>query len=215
MKKIFHTHKGKESLRGSDVCDRSNQPLPTAFVRGSFLKDGLLRFARNDTAFFAGMTVIFLLVGGFAHAQDRSGDQGIGVMLGNPSGLSGKYWLEEKTALDAAVGVDQGDFDIHLSFLWHKFDWMQASTATDPFAEMVKRGELPVYFGVGPRILFADETELGVRFPVGVSYLPPSAPWEGFFEVAPVLRLTDSVGLDGDFAIGVRYYFAAIRPKDK
>jgi hypothetical protein len=28
---------------------------------------------------------------------------GVGIILGEPTGLSGKYWLTEKTAVDAAV----------------------------------------------------------------------------------------------------------------
>ena len=29
---------------------------------------------------------------------------GIGVVLGEPTGISGKYWLSEKTAIDGAFG---------------------------------------------------------------------------------------------------------------
>jgi hypothetical protein len=143
----------------------------------------------------------------------RRGDQGYGLMIGNPSGFSAKMWIDETVAVDAAAGVDRGEFDIHASLLFHKFNWTNKSKFVPiPMQEADERGELPFYFGFGPRLLFEDEKEFGLRFPVGISYLPKTSPFEVFFELAPVLRITEEVGFNGDFAVGARYYFQAIRP---
>ncbi len=142
----------------------------------------------------------------------RSGDQGIGVMLGNPSGLSYKMWLNETVALDGAAGVDQGEFDLHTSLLWHVFDW---SKNIEGFKSITDSGDFPFYFGFGPRVLFENNAEFGIRFPVGLSFMPHNSTWEFFGEVAPVLRLTPDTGMDGDFAVGLRYYFPAVHPRAK
>lgn len=143
---------------------------------------------------------------------ERRGDQGVGLMIGNPSGLSYKFWLDEAAAIDGAVGIDQGEFDIHATFLWHSFNW--TDRVQEGFAkDITDKGGLPLYFGVGPRVLFHDNVEFGLRFPVGLSFLPNNQPWEFFTELAPVVRMTPDVGLDFDFGVGARYTFPAIRAR--
>lgn len=146
----------------------------------------------------------------------RRGDQGIGVMVGNPSGFSYKFWLDESFGIDGAAGIDQGEFDLHTTFLYHNFDtarnWAQTSSF---FRSITQNGDFPWYVGAGPRILFEDKSEFGIRFPVGVSFLPHNTPWETFLEFAPVWRFTPDMGVDADLALGVRYYFPAIRPRSQ
>lgn len=160
--------------------------------------------------------VLFSMIGpllclGHLRAE-RRGDQGLGVMVGNPSGLSWKLWMDENLAIDAAVGVARSEFDIHTTLLWHNFNLTKGTNIS--FLDRANaNGSLPVYFGVGPRALFEHDMEFGIRFPVGMAYLPNNGPWEFFGEFAPVLRLTPDQGFNGDFAIGARYYFPAIRPK--
>jgi hypothetical protein len=142
---------------------------------------------------------------------DRTGDQGVGVMVGNPTGFSYKIFLDDRIGVDAAFGIDQSELDTHVTLLIHDYNLLRNSPS---FAELTRDGDLPVYFGIGPRALFADDdTEFGIRLPLGISYFPHSAPWEGFIEFAPVIRLTPNTGGDFDFALGVRYYFPAIRPR--
>lgn len=141
-------------------------------------------------------------------AQKGSGDQGYGIMLGNPSGLSGKFWFSNEIALDGAIGIDRGEVDAHVSFLYHDFDVLRRSGVHLP-----SNMDSAFYLGLGPRILFADNDEFGIRFPFGISLFPHGTPWEIFGEIAPVLRLTPDVGFNGDIAIGARYYFDTIRPR--
>ena len=149
-----------------------------------------------------------------ASAEPRGGDQGLGVMIGNPSGLTWKMWLDDAVAVDAAAGIARSEFDLHTTLLWHNFDWANRMAANSEFFSRVTAGgELPIYFGIGPRALFEHKTEFGIRFPVGVAYIPDNAKWEFFGEVAPVVRLTPDTGFNGDFAIGARYYFPAIRSR--
>ena len=164
---------------------------------------------RNITSFL----FILLLLAAPLYAQ-RSGDQGVGLMIGNPSGLSYKMWLNEDVGLDAAVGVAQGEFDVHATLLWHNFTWSKNSDQ-QILKDINSNGDFPFYFGFGPRALFDHKTEFGIRFPVGLAFLPHNSVWEFFGEVAPVVRLTPDTGVDGDFAVGLRYYFPAVRARSE
>jgi len=145
---------------------------------------------------------------------ERSGDQGYGLMVGNPTGLSAKVWLNEEWGLDGAVGIARGEFDVHMTLLFHQFTWHQKWENKEAWiGRLVSKGSFPFYVGVGPRLLFEDDEEWGIRFPLGLSFLPFESNWEVFGEFAPVIRLTPDTGFNGDFALGVRYYFQTIRPR--
>jgi hypothetical protein len=87
------------------------------------------------------------------------------------------------------------NFDFHADYLWHTFSSFNVSS-----------GRLPFYLGLGGRVLLGDDSQLGVRFPLGASYLFASDPLELFAEVAPIMKLTSGVGFDMDGLIGIRLY---------
>lgn len=136
---------------------------------------------------------------------------GLGLILGSPTGLSGKYFLSSSTALDFAVG-DSHDFDdddgltVHADFLWHPVNLV----ATQPFY-------MPLYFGVGGRIREDDngrdrddDADVGVRVPVGIALDFNNVPLDIFFEIAVIVNIVDeddNDDVDLDSAIGIRYWF--------
>ena len=89
---------------------------------------------------------------------------GLGVIAGEPTGISFKTWIDQRSAIDAAMAWSMdGDPDLHIhgDYLWHFFD---------PFP--VERGQLPLYVGVGLRMRFDDDNDddrFGVRIPVGIA----------------------------------------------
>ena len=126
---------------------------------------------------------------------------GVGVILGEPSGLSLKYFLTDTFAVDGALGWsfhNETDFHIHSDALWHIHDLFDTN-----------EGQLSLYFGVGARVKFREHAEdrIGVRIPLGVSYKFDRAPVDLFVEVAPIIDFTPST--DGSFsaAVGARYWF--------
>ncbi len=128
-------------------------------------------------------------------------DLGVGVALGQPMGVTAKYWLSPTSAVDAFMGYHfNHNFDAHADYLLHSFSSFD-----------VGRGRLPFYLGVGGRINLGDDSHFGLRLPVGVSYLFPTQPWEAYVELAPVVKLIDYVGLDLDGSIGVRIYLNYLR----
>ncbi|MEW6305517.1 MAG: hypothetical protein AB1705_18730, partial [Verrucomicrobiota bacterium] len=126
---------------------------------------------------------------------------GVGTILGEPTGLSLKYWLTAKSAVDGGVAwsfKDNDSFHLHGDYLWHNFDLLP-----------VNKGRLPFYFGVGGRVLFEEDrdTRFGVRGPVGLAYMFANAPVDIFVEVAPIIDITPKTKLTFNGGIGVRYYF--------
>lgn len=143
-----------------------------------------------------------------AEPPPEKGVFGAGLIVGEPTGVSGKYYLADDTAIDAAIGgavVGRG-IQIHGDYLWHPWILDQKES----FA-------LPVYVGVGARILNhdgggdeEDHVRIGVRGPVGVLFDFTRIPLDVFGEVALVADYRtkgDHFGLALNAGIGARYYF--------
>ena len=132
---------------------------------------------------------------GPARAQ-QAGGFGAGVIVGDPTGVTVKGWLDDRHAFDAGVGFS-GDAAIYADYLWH---------AWDLFPQPGK-GRLGGYVGAGPRIETQRDTAFGIRTLGGLAYWAASHPIELFFEVGPVFRLSPESQVDVDAGLGVRFYF--------
>ena len=136
----------------------------------------------------------------FSPGTDLSGRFGAGFILGKPTGVSLKYFLNDTIAVDAAVGWDFHDESVPVygDLLWHKFDLIT-----------VPRGQLPFYLGVGGRVEIRshDEDRVGLRVPFGASYIFDSLPLDVFAEIAPILDFTPSVRGGFTVGIGARWWF--------
>lgn len=151
----------------------------------------------------------------FTSAQ--SSGFGLGIMLGEPTGISAKYWISGENALDfglawGGLGREGGYLHLHGDYLFHNFSLINVGS-----------GKLPLYFGPGLRFRSWSNDRywnngrwnesrnghmrLGVRFPVGLAYLFDGAPVDTFFELVPTLDLIPSTSFDLDLAVGVRYWF--------
>ena len=150
---------------------------------------------------------LFLTLAGLSPAGAMSSrvgaadDLGFGAAMGQPFGVTAKYWLSSSVAVDGFMGYHfNHNFDTHMDYLWHSFSSFYVSS-----------GRLPFYLGVGGRVLLGDDSQLGLRGPIGVSYLFPNDPVELFAELAPVVKITSGVGLDIDGVLGVRVYINYLR----
>lgn len=143
---------------------------------------------------FVLMAVLFC---GTAQAQESG--FGLGVILGEPTGISGKLWTGTGKAIDGAVAWsfrDKSSLHLHADYLFHNFNLFK-----------VKKGKLLLYYGIGGRIKFEDDSKVGVRVPVGINYLIAKAPLDVFFEIVPLLELAPDTEFGFNAAIGVRYFF--------
>lgn len=145
------------------------------------------------------LTLVCLLAAGLTPAAaQNSGAIGAGVIIGNPNGLTGKFWLSEGQALDLGLGFSD-NVSIYGDYLWHSW-----SVFPQP-----AEGKLPGYLGLGVQIGDSSrhDTGLGLRAVAGIAYWLPRNPVEIFLEVVPVLQLSEDSGLHLNAGLGVRYYF--------
>jgi len=139
---------------------------------------------------------ILLLMVSFSVMANK---RGVGITLGNPTGLNGKYWLDEKKAIDASLGVSLGvhsDFSMHSNYLFHQKDAFYFNDVHP----------LDLYFGLGGRMEFADDIELGIRLPVGLVHEFKEENADLFFETAPIVEIFTKKGIELHLLFGARYY---------
>src|SRR6476469_2137279 len=123
------------------------------------------------------------------------GELGIGAIVGSQTGLSAKYWLGEKTAVDGAMAFALGrhsQFSMHSDYLFHS-DGALVFQDTHP---------LDVFYGIGGRMQFSDDIQLGVRLPIGIAHRFENNRADMFGEVAPIVDFIGRTGLDLHLAIG-------------
>lgn len=151
--------------------------------------------------------ILFLLFAAvlfYGSVAAQEGGFGLGIILGEPTGLSLKQWVAANTAIDGAIAWSFGKHDalhLHANYLVHNFKLFK-----------VEQGKLPIYYGIGGRIKFEEngtdeDTKIGVRIPVGISYILANSPLDIFLEIAPLLDLTPSTEFDLNGAVGIRYFF--------
>lgn len=128
-------------------------------------------------------------------AQDNG--LGLGIILGEPTGFSAKIWTSPRMAIDAGIAWslnETGYPRVHADLLWHREVWE------------VVRGRLPLYYGVGAKLLMFSELGFGIRVPVGIAYDLEEAPVDIFLELVPGLKLLPGTTIDLDLAVGARYF---------
>jgi hypothetical protein len=135
---------------------------------------------------------------------NHEGAIGVGAMIGEPMGVTAKFWANREMAIDGGAGwsfQDPDGFQIHADFLYHFLDLFKNTG----------NGDLPLYVGGGARVKFTDDSgqdnRAGIRFPFGAAYLCHNRPFEFYIECAPVLDVSPKTQLQWNGGIGVRYYF--------
>jgi hypothetical protein len=140
-------------------------------------------------------TIFFVIT---ANASGQSSGFGAGIMIGEPTGISLKNWISKTNAWDAGIawGLGKhGAFHLHGDYLWHKYDLIK-----------VDKGILPLYYGVGSRVLFAKDAHLGIRGVVGLDYLFDGLPLDVFLELVPIFDIVPGTGFSFNGALGIRYF---------
>ena len=158
-------------------------------------------------------------IGGSSYSSN--GTFGLGLELGGPTGLNGKYFLSDSGALDFGVGWIYRHYyygnglHIYGDFLYHPVSLASASAF-----------ELPLYVGVGlrawdfdycdMRVCGYDGTAVGIRVPIGISFEFNNTPLDIFVQIVPVIdflsgdyydRYGNRAHFGADASIGIRYWF--------
>jgi hypothetical protein len=143
--------------------------------------------------------LVLLAVLWSAPARAESGAFGLGLILGQPTGITGAYQLSDRTAIDAALGlgwVDDRKFYLHVEFLYFLPTLVSGNSAA-----------LSAYLGIGGFFFAHKDPVFGARAPFGLSLDFTSVPLQLFLEASLLLAIVPGVDLDVRGALGFRYYF--------
>jgi len=148
-----------------------------------------------------GSVVVIMTVFLFAAIAMAEEQFGLGIMVGQPTGLNGKYFIDKYNALDVGFGwsLDSDhDFHIYADYLYHIYSLIDSGA-----------GEAPIYLGVGARAVFRDnkDNKSGFRFPLGVEHLFKSVPFDVFAEIVPIFNVSPDTEFDLEGVVGARFYF--------
>ncbi len=168
---------------------------------------------RNRLASF----VIAVTLGlGAAQASADSvekGSLGVGIVIGEPTGIAAKLYLKDDQALQAALGFTfvSGGFHAHADYVFHPWILEEREAFT-----------LPAYVGPGVRVMQHragrdgdDDFRIGARAVAGLLFDFKEIPLDVFVEVAGVLEFRfgssdediNGIGLALNGGLGGRYYF--------
>jgi hypothetical protein len=148
---------------------------------------------------------------------------GLGLEIGEPTGLNGKLFLSDKLALDFGLGwiyrhYYYGDgAHLYADLLFHPVSLVSASAF-----------ELPLYIGGGIRFWDFEYcrarndcgyggSAIGIRIPFGISFDFNNVPLDIFIQLVPVIdfirgdyytfRDRDRAHFGVDLSLGIRYWF--------
>ena len=143
-------------------------------------------------------------------AQERN--FGLGVIVGEPTGISAKLWTSPGNAFDFGLGWSiagnrwennegQGNGEnrmhFHMDYLWHAFNAIKSEE------------RFPLHYGFGGRVNTGGgyNTSVAVRGVIGIGWMPRETPIDIFVELVPGLQVSPSTGFVIDAGLGARYYF--------
>jgi hypothetical protein len=149
----------------------------------------------------------FVVLAMLAVAAPARADVGLGVFVGEPTGIDLKLGLSQRSGLDLLIGWDtyhdNHDHYGHLTYL------------VTPFVGVGDSITVPLRLGIGGAIYddgdFNNGTNVAVRLPAEIGLRFRRTPIEIYGEIA--LKITfidennnnDTVDLDG--GMGIRFYF--------
>ena len=141
---------------------------------------------------------------------------GLGIILGEPTGFTGKYWMKSDEATDFGLTYSFNSFLlIYGDYLWH---FHNAFANTD-----LEGASLSPYVGGGLTLfvstddnrkdgkLFTDDSTsdvgLGIRVPLGIEWRPVRPPIGVFAEIVPGMGFIPDIFLFFQGGVGIRYFF--------
>jgi hypothetical protein len=162
------------------------------------------------------VTAVLLSTGAAEDLIDSSvekGSLGAGIIIGEPTGVCAKLYLEDDQAVQAALGLAfvNGGFHVHADYVFHPWILEEREAFT-----------LPAYIGPGVRAMQHwagrdgdSDFRIGPRAVAGLLFDFKEIPLDVFVEVAGIVELRfgsedpdiNGIGFALNGGIGARYYF--------
>jgi len=158
-------------------------------------------------------TILLFCFSQFGLAQSSTSNQnfGLGIMLGEVTGLTTNYFVKPNHSFDGGLSLDSDeDLEIYLTHLWHYPNSLV-------FADEISLGW---YWGLGPKLIIneengkdlrkfdddSDDILIGPRAVIGLNHTF-DPPVEIFGQLSSTLYVIEDTDLDIDASIGARFYF--------
>lgn len=123
-----------------------------------------------------------------------------GVVIGNPTGLTVKYWLSSINALEGTASWNtakqENSLHLNITYLFHSFNYLD-----------IRNNPVALFYGIGGKMITNKELALGIRGVAGTAYYFSSFPVDISLELAPVFYVAPSSTVDLDAGLGIRYHF--------
>lgn len=123
----------------------------------------------------------------------------MGVIIGEPLGVTLKWWNSRRSAFDIAAAwsfTENGIFEIYANYLFHYL--------------FLKNDLMPLYVGIGGSFRIDGDSFIGARFPLGVEYFVPGLPLSLYAEAGPIWQFAprnEAIGMGG---VGIRVTFGTL-----
>lgn len=132
-----------------------------------------------------------LLVTMISYAQ--SSGFGLGLVINDDFGISGKYWIDRTNAIDMNLNLAKNANVIGADYVWHRYDIIESN--------------FPVYYGVGAKVALGDANGFGVNGVAGIAFLIRKIKIDVFVELVPTILLSPNSDFSMDWQLGGRYFF--------
>lgn len=163
--------------------------------------------------------IIFLIAVCFVSLSSAygasSGPLGLGIILGNPTALTGKYLLGSGRAFDFGVAFSFSDYI--LLYGDYLIPFKKGFGSRDKFVS-----QLIPYYGVGAIVVSTTKDRsnddrvfgkksgafgLGVRIPFGIEWRPLDPEFGFFIELVPGISVAPETSSMFQGGVGLRYFF--------
>ena len=153
---------------------------------------------------------------------------GVGLQLGSPVALSGKFMLTGNQGVQGGIGFGLGGISLHVDYLWHphvlvraepfKISWYVGGGVWAAFYPPFP-GSGFSFANPGPGFVngyygyvyvpwqFTFGTSLAARAPLGLSLALAELPIEFFVELVPAMLVFPGIGFGLGGGVGARVYF--------
>lgn len=141
--------------------------------------------------------------------SEREGNLGVGVKVGELSGLNLEFWNTSMTAINWSLVAGPGRWGAGFSHNW-MIDRTLLSSGWDRYA-------LVPYLGAGmlfgfdrieeARGHYTEKTFMAVQFPIGIEYMPQFERFSIFGQILPSIEVTPAALSFLSADLGARFYF--------
>jgi len=122
---------------------------------------------------------------------------GLGLMIGEPTGISCKGWVSG--AIQLGVGYpslsSRAGTALSAEYLWHSHIFRS-------------REKFPLFYGLGGIFGVSSGTNImGARGVLGIAWWPRRSSLDVFLQLVPTIYFEPASQFEFDFGFGVRYFF--------